>query len=80
MTENDIKEILENLGNKVSILAEENRILKDRENACRKLFTLLDGFITKDDWAAIYQSTDDFFIKELMSKWGSKLFPKDFEK
>ena len=80
MTEQDIRELLENLGSKVSMLAEENRICNNRDDAGRQIITLLDGYITEDDWIKIYQSTDDPFIKELMLDWGSHLFPEDFQK
>ena len=37
MTEKDIREMLEDLGSKVSILAEENRTCNNRDDAGRKL-------------------------------------------
>ena len=80
MTEQDIRELLENLGRKVSMLAEENRICKNRDDAGQNLIALLDKYITEDDWSKIYKSTDDPFIKELMLDWGSQLFPEDFQK
>ena len=80
MTEKDIRVLLENMGRKVSILAEENRVSKNRDEAGRKLIALLNEHIVSDDWLKIYKSTDDLFIKELMLDWGSHLFPKDFKK
>ena len=80
MTEKDIKEVLENLGSRVSILAEENRVCKNRDDAGRQLITLLGEDIIVEDWVKIYQSTDNPFIKDLMLDWGSHLFPEDFEK
>ena len=80
MTEKDIKEVLENLGSRVSILAEENRVCKNRDEAAKTLIELLGNYITGDDWLNIYQSTDDPYIKELMIDWGSQLFPEDFQK
>ena len=74
----DIRELLENLGSKVSTLAEENRVCKNRDDAGRILISLLGDYISKDDWMNLYQSTDDPYIKELMIDWGSHLFPKDF--
>ena len=79
MTEQDIRELLENLGSKVSMLAEENRICKNRVDAGQQLITLLDEYIAQDDWVKIYKSADDPFIKELMLDWGSHLFPTDFQ-
>jgi len=78
MTEKEIQQELENLGRKVSILAEENRVSKNRDNAGRDLITLLDEYIVADDWVKIYNSTDDPFIKDIMKDWGSHLFPEDY--
>ena len=80
MTEQDIQEVLENLGGKVGILAEENRRCKNRDDAGRNLIQLLGENILEDDWVKIYKATNDPFIKELMLDWGSHLFPEDFEK
>ena len=80
MTVKEIQEVLENLGRKVSILAEENRVCKTRDDAGREFITLLGEYIHEEDWLKIYQSTDDSFIKELMLDWGSHLFPEDFQK
>ena len=80
MTEQDIRELLENLGSKVSILAEENRMCKNRDDAGRQLIALLKNYLTENDWCNLYHSTEDSFIKELMLDWGSHLFPEDFQK
>ena len=80
MTEQDIRELLENLGSKVSMLAEENRICKNRDDAGRQLISLLENYLTENDWANLYHSINDPFIKKLMLDWGINLFPKDFEK
>ena len=80
MTAEDIQNILENLGEKVSILAEENRLLQTRDDAGRKLISLLSTNINKEEWVKIYQSTDDEFIKEIMLDWGAHLFPEGFIK
>ena len=80
MTEQDIRELLDNLGSKVSKLAEENRVCKNRNDAGQQLITLLDEYIAQDVWVKIYKSTDDPFIKELMLDWGSHHFPEDFQK
>ena len=80
MTEQDIRELLENLGSKVSILAEENRVCKNRDDAGRQLIALLKNYLTENDWGNIYQSIDDPIIKELMLDWGSDLFPENFQK
>ena len=80
MTVKEIQEVLENLGRKVSILAEENRICKTRDDAGREFIALLGDYIHEEDWVKIYKSTDDSFIKELMLDWGSTIFPEDFQK
>jgi len=80
MTAEDIQEILENLGEKVSILAEENRVRQTQHEAGRQLISLLSTNINKQDWVKIYQSTNDKFIKEIMLDWGAHLFPEGFVK
>ena len=80
MTAEDIQKILENLGEKVSILAEENRLLQTRDDAGQQLISLLSNNINEEDWVKIYQSTDDIFIKEIMLDWGADLFPEGFVK
>jgi L-asparaginase/Glu-tRNA(Gln) amidotransferase subunit D len=80
MTAEDIQEILENLGEKVSILAEENRVRQTQHEAGRQLISLLSTDINKEDWVKIYQSTNDKFIKEIMLDWGAHLFPEGFVK
>ena len=80
MTAEDIQKILENLGEKVSILAEENRVLQTRDDAGQLLISLLSNNINEEDWVKIYQSTDDVFIKEIMLDWGADLFTEGFEK
>ena len=80
MTKQDIQEVLENLGGKVSVLAEENRVCKTRDDAGRKLISLLGDYLTQSDWIKLYESTDDSYIKNIMKDWGSHLFPEDFEK
>ena len=80
MTAEDIQKILENLGEKVSILAEENRVLQTRDDAGQQLISLLSTNINEEDWVKIYQSTDDVFIKEIMLDWGAHLFPEGFVK
>ena len=80
MTAEDIQKILENLGEKVSILAEENRVLQTRYDAGQQLISLLSNNINEEDWVKIYQPTDDVFIKKIMLDWGADLFPERFVK
>ena len=80
MTEQDIRGLLEKLGRKVSILAEENRICNNHDEAGRNLIAILNEYITEKDWVKIYHSTEDILIKELMLDWGANFFPQDFKK
>ena len=80
MREEDIQEILQNLGERVSILAEENRVMLTRDDAGRHLIKLISEFISQNQWLNIYQNTDDIFIKEIMLDWGAHLFPEGFVK
>tara|TARA_Y100001970_G_C14186603_1_gene832959 strand:- start:828 stop:1073 length:246 start_codon:yes stop_codon:yes gene_type:complete len=76
----DIRELLENLGSKVSLLAEENRVCKNRDDAGKQLIALLKDYISEQDWLDLYKSIDDIYVKELMIEWGPNLFPVDFKK
>ena len=80
MREEDIQEILQNLGEGVSVLAEENRVRLIRDDAGRDLIKLMSEFISPNEWLNIYQNTDDIFIKEIMLDWGAHLFPEGFVK
>ena len=80
MTEKDIREMLEDLGKKVSFLAEENRVYKNRDDAGRQLISLLGNYLTQSDWIKLYESTDDSYIKHIMKDWGTHLFPENFKK
>ena len=80
MREEDIQEILQNLGERVSVLAEENRVRLNRDDAGRHLIKLMSEFISPNAWLNIYQNTDDIFIKEIMLDWGAHLFPEGFVK
>ena len=80
MREEDIQEILQNLGERVSVLAEENRMRLTRDDAGRHLIKLMSEFINPDEWLNVYRNTDDIFIKEIMLDWGAHLFPEGFVK
>ena len=80
MSEQDIRELLNNLGSKVSVIAEENRIRKNRDEAGKILIKLLADFITPNDWLIIYEKSDNQYVKELMLEWGANLFPNDINK
>ena len=80
MREEGIQEILQNLGDRVSVLAEENRVRITRDEAGRHLIKLMSEFINPNEWLNIYQNTDDIFIKEIMLDWGAHLFPEGFVK
>ena len=80
MKEEDIQNILQKLGERVSVLAEENRVRLARDNAGSNLINLISEFISPNEWLNIYQKTDDIFIKEIMLDWGAHLFPEGFIK
>ena len=80
MPEEDIQNILQNLGERVSALAEENRVRLTRDVAGRHLFKLMSEYISPNQWLNIYQNTDDIFIREIMLDWGAHLFPEGFVK
>ena len=80
MKEEDIQNILQKLGERVSVLAEENRVRLARDNAGSNLINLISEFISPNEWLNIYQNTDDIFIKEIMLDWGAHLFPEGFVK
>ena len=80
MREEDIQEILQNLGERVSVLAEENRVRLNRDDSGRHLIKLISECISPNEWLNIYQNTDDIFIKEIMLDWGAHLFPEGFVK
>ena len=79
MTEENIQEILNRLGNRVSILSEENRISKIRDDAGKELISNLAEIITPTDWKELYESTDNTFVRDIMKEWGSNLFPENYE-
>ena len=78
MNEENIQDILDKLGNRVSYLSEENRLCKIRDNAGKELIAQLDQYISSLDWVKIYESNDSTFVKDLMKEWGTHLFPKDY--
>ena len=63
MKEEDIQEILQTLGERVSSLAEENRVRLTRDDAGRHLIKLMSEFISPNEWLNIYQNTDDIFSR-----------------
>ena len=79
MNEEDIHEILERLGSRVSHLSEENRLCKLRDNAGRELIGQLGQYLASEDWVSLYESSENIFMKDLMKEWGKHLFPKDYK-
>ena len=78
MSENDIQEVLDKLGQQVSKIAEENRVYKLHESALKEFISQLSQFISKEDWVKLYESGNEPFVRDLMKEWGSQLFPKDY--
>ncbi len=78
MNEEEIQEILDRLGNKVSHLSEENRLCKLRDDAGRKLIGQLDQYLNPEDWVSLFESSENMFVKDLMKEWGAHLFPENY--
>ena len=78
MNENDIQEILDKLGSRVSHLSEENRLCKLRDDAGKELIGKLGGYISPEDWVSLFESSENMFVKDLMKEWGAHLFPEDY--
>ena len=79
MNEEDIQEILERLGSRVSHLSEENRLCKLRDDAGQELIGQLGQYLSPVDWVNLYESTVNMFVKDLMKEWGAHLFPEDYK-
>ena len=78
MNQENIQDILDRLGSRVSYLSEENRLCKLRDEAGKELLLQLEPYIDFEDWIKIYESTENTFIKDLMKEWGAHFFPKDY--
>ena len=79
MNEEDLQEILDRLGSRVSIIGEENRHSKLRDDAGQELIGQLGEYISPEDWVSLFESTENTFVKDLMREWGNHLFPKDYK-
>ena len=79
MNEEDIQEILERLGSRVSHLSEENRLCRLRDDAGQELIGQLGQYLSPADWVNLYESTENMFVKDLMKEWGAQLFPEDYK-
>ena len=79
MNKENIQEILDRLGNRVSHLSEENRICKLRDDAGRELIEQVGQYLSPEDWVSLFESTENTFVKDLMREWGNHLFPKDYK-
>ena len=79
MNEEDIQEILDRLGSRVSHLSEENRLCKLRDDAGKELIGQLGEYISPEDWVILFESSKNMFVKDLMREWGTHLFPEDYK-
>ena len=79
MNEENIKEILDRLGSRVSLLSEENRLYKVRDDAGQQLIGQLGEYISSEDWVILYESSENMFVKDLMKEWGAHLFPENYK-
>ena len=78
MNKENIQEILDRLGNRVSHLSEENRLCKLRDDAGQELIGQLGEYISPEDWVSLFESSENMFVKDLMKEWGAHLFPEDY--
>ena len=79
MNEEDIQEILDKLGSRVSHLSEENRLCKLRDDTGQELIGKLGEYISPEDWVILFESSENMFVKDLMREWGAHLFPEDYK-
>jgi len=79
MNEENIQEILDRLGSRVSHLSEENRLCRLRDDAGQELIGQLGQYLSSEDWVSLYESTENIFVKDLMKEWGAHLFPKNYK-
>ena len=79
MNEEDIKEILDRLGSRVSHLSEENRLCTLRDDDGQELIGQLGQYLSSEDWVSLFESTENMFVKDLMKEWGAHLFPENYK-
>ena len=79
MNKENIQEILDRLGSRVSHLSEENRLCKLRDDAGQELIGQLGEYISPEDWVSLFESIENTFVKDLMKEWGNNLFPKEYK-
>ena len=79
MKEKDIQQILDNLGNRVGKLSEENRLYKLKNDTSKILFGKLGELINQEDWLNLYESCENNFLKDLMREWGTHFFPNKYK-
>ena len=79
MNKENIQEILDRLGSRVSHLSEENRLYKLRDDAGQELIGKLGEYISPEDWVSLFESTENMFVKDLMKEWGAHLFPENYK-
>ena len=79
MNKENIQEILERLGSRVSHLSEENRLCRLRDDAGQELIRQLGQYLSSEDWVSLFESTENMFVKDLMKEWGSHLFPENYK-
>ena len=76
MNDENIQQILDRLGNRVSRLGEENRLCKLRDDAGKELIQQLGQYLSSEDWINVFESSENIFVKDLMKEWGAHLFPE----
>ena len=79
MNDENIQQILDRLGNRVSRLGEENRLCKLRDDAGKELIQQLGQYLSSEDWINVFESSENIFVKDLMKEWGAHLFPEKLD-
>ena len=79
MNKENIQEMLDRLGSRVSHLTEENRLCKLRDDAGQELIDQLGQYLSTEDWVSLFESTENMFVKDLMKEWGAHLFPENYK-
>ena len=72
MNDEDIQQILDRLGNRVSRLGEENRLCKLRDDAGKELIQQLGQYLSSEDWINVFESSEDTNLLVVWGKWNSQ--------
>ena len=57
-----------------------NSVLNEQEDSFKNQLSQTNGaIINQEDWANLYETSENIFVKDLMKKWGLHLFPKNYK-